>query len=104
MSFVHTWVWPAGGSGGIWGDVVGSFLWVIFAGIVTIVVYPPIREAVKRWMAGHTAEVKAHISSEQRKIHQKLDRHEKLQHHIILNSRSIPNEVPGIADEHQPKK
>ena len=64
MTFYQRWVWPAGGSGGIWGDVVGTLLWVVIAAVVTGVLYPPLRHAIIRFFKGHFESV-----------HDKLDAH-----------------------------
>ena len=35
-TFFDRWIWPAGGSGGIPGDVVATLVWVIIAAIANI--------------------------------------------------------------------
>lgn len=71
------WVWPAGGSGGIPGDVVGSLVWAVIAGIVLAMVWPPLRHRIEsfvhRIVGGHHAE-----------LHRKLD-------HIIRHHPTIPS-------------
>jgi hypothetical protein len=66
--FYQEWVWPAGGSGGIWGDVAGSLLWVVIAGIATYLVYKPLRRATDRWL-------KEHLHSAHEDLHRKLDQY-----------------------------
>ena len=84
MTFWDRWVWPAGGSGGIWGDVIGTLIWVIIAGIVTVIAWPPIRRLLWKALGLHA-------------LHAKLD-------HIILEHPSIADEIPGLAAEFQPKR
>jgi hypothetical protein len=85
-------------------NIVASIVQYAILLVAGYLLYPPIRRAVNRYVAGHVKDIKTHISAENKAIHEKLDRHEKLQHHIILNSRSIPNEVPGVDAKHQPQK
>lgn len=76
VDFWQRWVWPAGGSGGIPGDVVGTLVWVVIAGIVTAVLWPPLRHRIERG---------------ERELHAKLD-------HIIHHHPDIPefpNKKPG---------
>ena len=47
-TFVERWVWPAGGSGGIPGDVVATLIWVILAVIASSILYPPFAERVRK--------------------------------------------------------
>ena len=82
-SFAGRWVWPAGGSGGIWGDVVGTLVWVVIAGIVTYLLYPPVREALKRYEQRHLAAIKEHVTAESAELHRKID-------HIIKHHPDIP--------------
>jgi hypothetical protein len=75
-SFVERWIWPAGGSGGIPGDVVGTLVWVVLAAVATTVLYPPLRHAAE-------AFVKRHLATEHAELHAKLD-------HIIKHHPDIP--------------
>jgi len=75
-SFFDRWVWPAGGSGGIPGDVVATLIWVILAGIATSIFYPPLRRAVEKY-------VKRHFEEGTAELHAKLD-------HIIEHHPDIP--------------
>jgi hypothetical protein len=72
-SFFHHWVWPAEGPGGIPGDVAATFVWVLIAGLVTVLVWPPIRRQVETIIKRHTAE-----------LHLKMD-------HIIKHHPDIPD-------------
>lgn len=72
MDFWQRWVWPAGGSGGIPGDVVGTLVWVVLAAIATSMLYPPARLLIEHKIKSHTAE-----------LHRKLD-------HIIEHHPDIP--------------
>jgi len=54
--------------------------------IVTLVVsalYPPIRHAIEKWVKKHKDEVMAHVSSENKFLHEKLD-------HVIKHHPDIP--------------
>ena len=37
MTWWDRWVWPAGGSGGVPGDIVATLIWVILAAIITVI-------------------------------------------------------------------
>jgi hypothetical protein len=52
-TFWDRWVWPAGGSGGIPGDVVATLIWVIIAAIATTLLYPPLRRAIEAFVKRH---------------------------------------------------
>jgi Tfp pilus assembly protein PilE len=84
-SFVERWIWPAGGSGGIPGDVVATLIWVIIVGIATTIVYPPFRKALERF-------VKGRFEAETAELHAKLD-------HIIEHHPDIP---PYVSKKDQP--
>lgn len=75
-TFWDRWVWPAGGSGGIPGDVVATLIWVIIAAIATTIFYPPVRRAVEKY-------IKRHFEAATAEIHAKLD-------HIIEHHPDIP--------------
>jgi hypothetical protein len=75
--------------------------WAVILIIVSLL-YPPWRRAIERFASRHVDSIKQHLSSEHEKLHAKLDIMHAKQNHIIKNTRSIPNEVPGIPDEHQP--
>jgi hypothetical protein len=75
-TFWDRWVWPAGGSGGMPGDVVATLIWVIIAAIATTLLYPPFRRAIE-------AFVKRHIAEGTSELHAKLD-------HIIEHHPDIP--------------
>jgi len=76
VTFFDRWIWPAGGSGGIPGDVVATLIWVIIAGIATTILYPPLRKAVER-------TIKRHFEEGTAELHAKLD-------HIIEHHPDIP--------------
>jgi hypothetical protein len=75
-TFFQRWIWPAGGSGGIPGDVVATLIWVVLAAIATTLLYPPLRKAME-------AFVKRHVSAGSAELHRKLD-------HIIEHHPDIP--------------
>jgi hypothetical protein len=75
-SFFERWVWPAGGSGGIPGDVVATLIWVVLAAIATTLFYPPMRRAIEKF-------VKRHLEASTAELHAKLD-------HIIKHHPDIP--------------
>lgn len=76
MTFWDRWVWPAGGSGGIPGDVVGTLVWVVGAAIVTVIVWPPLRHRLEALM-------RRHFRAAHDELHRKLD-------HIIEHHPTIP--------------
>jgi hypothetical protein len=84
-TFVDRWVWPAGGSGGIPGDVVATLIWVIIAAIATTIFYPPFRKALEKF-------VKRHLQAETAELHAKLD-------HIIAHHPDIPPYVSKNAPQ-----
>jgi hypothetical protein len=94
-SFFTHWIWPANGSGGIWGDVFGSFLWWVATAIVAYVFWPRVRRAVDHWLATH---VRAHTAD----LHAKLDEAIALSRHIVKHHPNIPNDVPGLPADRQP--
>ena len=79
-SWWNRWVWPAGGSGGTPGDVVGTLIWVVIAALVVRLLWNP----VKRTLHGH-------IDCEFRYLHEKLDAHADLLEHIIKHHPDIPD-------------
>jgi hypothetical protein len=87
----HRWVWPAGGSGGTPGDVVGTLIWVVIAALVVRLLWNP----VKRLIRGHVDVDLAYL-------HKKLDAHADLLEHIIRHHPDIPDhnvDVPrGVPD------
>ena len=84
MTWWDRWVWPAGGSGGIPGDIVDTLIWVILAAIITVLAWPPLRRLLWKVLGLHA-------------LHAKLD-------HIILEHPSIANEIPGLEAQYQPKR
>ena len=71
------WIWPAGLSGGIPGDVFATLIWVVIAAIVSTIIYPPLRHRIEAWLHHH-------LKSEQAELHAKLD-------HIIRHHPDIPD-------------
>jgi hypothetical protein len=45
-SIFDRWVWPAGGSGGIPGDIAATLIWVVVAGVITYLVWPKFRKKI----------------------------------------------------------
>jgi hypothetical protein len=84
-TFFDRWIWPAGGSGGIPGDVVATFIWVVLAAIATSIFYPPLRKAVEKF-------IKRHFDSATAELHAKLD-------HIIEHHPDIPPYVSKVDKE-----
>ena len=76
LTFWDRWVWPAGGSGGIPGDVVATLIWVILAAITTTIFYPPLRRGIEKF-------IKRHLEAGTAELHAKLD-------HIIEHHPDIP--------------
>jgi len=95
MNWLHelwfSYFWPS-----LQGNGPEALVQTIVYGAIAVAIWPPAREAIKRFTQRHANELKAHVVAEQSHLHAKLD-------HIILNSKSIPNKVPGIPDHHQPK-
>ena len=87
--------WPLDGSR-VGPNLVASVVqWALIA-IAVALLYPPARRAIERFAQRHVESIKAHVEAENAHLHRKLD-------HVILNSRSIPNQVPGVPKEKQPK-
>jgi hypothetical protein len=86
-TFFDRWIWPAGGSGGIPGDVVATLIWVILAAIATSIFYPPLRKAIEKFVQRHFDEGTA-------ELHAKLD-------HIIEHHPDIP---PYVSKSQETKK
>lgn len=59
-SFWDRWVWPAGGSGGIPGDIVATAVWVILAGIASYLFVPRIRH----WVDNHVKGIHEKLESQ----------------------------------------
>lgn len=85
-SFFARWVWPAGGSGGIPGDVVGSLVWAVVVAIAAAIFYPPLRHFVRR---------------EWEHAHAKWDHNAELLRHVIEHHPDIPSD---ILDRPSPKR
>jgi uncharacterized membrane protein YccC len=71
--FFPIWIWPAGGSGGIWGDLLASAEYTLVGMCVATAVWPLLRNKVKGW-------VHRHFLGE---LHEKLD-------HLIRHSPEVP--------------
>jgi hypothetical protein len=84
-TFWDRWVWPAGGSGGIPGDLVATLIWVVIVGIVGALVWPPARHAIERF-------VTRHAEGANEELHRKLD-------HIIAHHPDIPPLPPKDEDK-----
>ncbi len=85
-TFWRTWVWPAGGSGGIWGDVVGSFLWTLLVAVTAILVWPQLRHTIERFVKNHFEDLKGHISGHHRAV-------EELRDHLLGHQVSHADEL-----------
>lgn len=79
-SWWDRWIWPAGGSGGTPGDVVGTLIWVVIAALVVRVLWNPVRRSLH-----------GHIDCEFAYLHKKLDAHADLLEHIIKHHPDIPD-------------
>ena len=79
--------WPS-----LQGNGPEALVQTVVYGAIALIFVPPIRKFIQR----HVESIKQHIEQENAHIHAKLN-------HVILNSKSIPNEVPGLPDKHQPK-
>jgi hypothetical protein len=69
--------------------------WAILVALVATLLWPPLREAIKRFAQRHVDAIKGHVTAEHKKLHAKLDRHEALLHHVILHSKDIPPFEPA---------
>jgi hypothetical protein len=91
-TFWHRWVWPAGGSGGTPGDVVGTLIWVVIAAIVVRLLWNPVKRLIRN-----------HVDVDLEYLHRKLDAHADLLEHIIRHHPDIPDhhvDVPRGAPNH----
>ena len=80
MTWWDRWVWPAGGSGGIPGDVVATLIWVILAAIITVIAWPPLRRLLWKALGLHALHAKLdHIIPELLQRRRLLHRHRTLQ-------------------------
>lgn len=81
-SFVHSWIWPAGGSGGIPGDIVGGLEQLVLIGIVATLFWPRLRRALEqlfhRFMSSHP-------------VHGEIAEIKRMAAHIIEHHPDIPN-------------
>lgn len=91
MNWLHS-LWFGYGWSSDKGNGPEALQQTLLYGAIAIALVPPIRH----WAARHVESIKQHIEQENAHIHAKLN-------HVILNSKSIPNEVPGLPDKHQPK-
>jgi hypothetical protein len=53
-------------------------------------------------LAHHREHLKEDRAAEHAELHERHDRIEKMLHHVILNTKNVPDEVPGLKPEHQP--
>lgn len=82
-TFFERWVWPAGGSGGIPGDVVATLVWVVIAGVVSAILWPPLRHRIEAFL-------RRHLRSEHAELHRKLDEANRRLQHVIDHHPDIP--------------
>ena len=83
-TFWDRWIWPAGGSGGIPGDLIATLIWFVIVGIVGVLLWPPARHAIEQF-------VKRHAEGANEDLHRKLD-------HIIAHHPDIPPLPPKDED------
>jgi hypothetical protein len=86
--------WPS-----LQGNGPEALVQTVVYGAIALIFIPPVR----RWMARHVESIKAHVSAEHQRLHDRLDEHQALLHHVIVNTKAIPNEVPGLPPDKQPK-
>jgi hypothetical protein len=72
------WIWPAGGSGGIPGDIVATLVWVVIAGLASALLYPPLRAWIRTTIERHFAK--------QEEMH-------RLMRHIVKWHPDIPTDL-----------
>ena len=79
--FLHDF-WPLDASA-IAPNIVASMVQYALLLILAALLYPPIRRAVDRYVRRHVDELKDHVTTEHRKVHDKLN-------HIIDHHPDIP--------------
>lgn len=84
MNWLHTF-WFGYWWSSIKGNAPEDVTSLILVGIVTAVLVPAVRHWIER-----------HVHSEFNHLHAKID-------HVILNTKQIPNEIPGLPEHRQPK-
>jgi hypothetical protein len=68
------WIWPAGGSGGIPGDVFATYVCVVISGCVTYAFWPKFRRTIDAWVKRHLKEHHdTHVAPGHDALHAKLD-------------------------------
>src|SRR5450631_1972205 len=73
MTWWDRWVWPAGGSGGIPGDIVATLIWVILASIASYLFVPRIRA----WVNNHIKGIHQKLESQHREKMEQAEAHHK---------------------------
>ena len=79
--------WPS-----LQGNGPEALVQTVVYGAIALVFIPPVR----RFVARHVEAIKAHVTAEHAHLHAKLD-------HVILHTKAIPNEIPGLPPDKQPK-
>jgi hypothetical protein len=79
--FAHDWIWPAGGSGGTPGDVVGSIEYALILLVLGVIFWPRLRHAIEKLF--HRIFSTHPVHDEIALLHKKLD-------HLILHSPDVP--------------
>jgi hypothetical protein len=90
-SFWFNYEWPS-----IKGNGPEDFTALAVVTVFTAVLYPPVRQAIDRYVKAHVDAIKAHVTAEHAHLHAKLD-------HVILHTKGIPNEIPGLPPDKQPR-
>jgi len=72
-TFWDRWVWPAGGSGGIPGDVVATLIWVILASIASYLFVPRVR----RWVDNHVKGIHEKLEAQHKEKMAQAEAHHK---------------------------
>jgi hypothetical protein len=70
----------------LWGNGPEAAVQTVVYSLAAVLLIPPVR----RWAARHVENLKDHITGETKALHQKLDHHEELMHHIIKHHPDIP--------------
>ncbi len=70
-TFWDRWVWPAGGSGGIPGDIVATAIWVVLASIASYLFVPRIRD----WVNNHVKGLHDKLEAQHREKMEQAEAH-----------------------------
>jgi hypothetical protein len=87
---IRDWLWPAGGSGGLWGDLVAGLLQVGFLAVLSYIFWPPVRKRINAFVGRHKADLKAHHDANHASHMEELAEVKRHLLHIIEHSPGVP--------------